>query len=269
MKQLGEILENKQLKGLYYNVSFYHPEIAQTAQPGQFVHVRIPQNKDRILRRPFSIYDTNPETGMVGVVYKVVGSGTEVLSKLNPGDCCDLLGPLGVPFSIPEGDDFPVMIVGGYGSAATFLLAKKCAPKGILLLGARTEADVILVERYQELGVDVRVATEDGSMGTQGRVTTLLEPLFAEKNPHAKYAACGPQGMLMAVGKLALNAGIPEAELSLDHPMCCGVGACFACVLPVVDESGLFTEGWRYARSCSEGPVFRADALWYNSIEGK
>lgn len=263
MKKNGEIISNIQVKGLYYHVSFYHPEIAQKAQPGQFVHVRIAQNEAHLLRRPFSIFDTNPSAGTVDVVYKVVGSGTSVLSNLPPGVVCDLLGPLGVPFSIPSPTQRPVMITGGFGSAATYLLAKRSAQKGILLLGARTEADVILTEYYEALGVDVRIATEDGSLGIQGRVTDLLEPIFAEQNPAYTYGACGPQGMLMAVGRMALSAGYPAAELSLDHPMCCGVGACFACVLKVVDTSGLFADGWRYARSCSEGPVFRSDAIYY------
>lgn len=260
MAVVGEILENRCLKGDYRTVTFYTPDIAKAALPGQFVHVRIPQNKDRILRRPFSIYDVNPDTGTLSLVYKVVGSGTEVLGTLHSGEVCDVLGPLGVSFTAPSETTIPVMVAGGFGSAATYLLAK-LSHQSILLLGARTAADVILTEEYAKLGVDVRVATEDGSLGIRGRVTDLLSPILTEQNPAYRIASCGPEGMLYAVGRQCLAAGIPDAELSLDQPMCCGVGACFACVVQVRDDSN--ADGWRYARSCSEGPVFRADALWY------
>ena len=262
MYKNGEIISNRCLKGDYCQVVFYAPEIAEKAVPGQFVHVQIAQMSANILRRPFSINNTDPAAGTVQVTYKIVGSGTEVLAKLLPGTVCDLLGPLGNGYKMPADDEIPVMIAGGYGTAAMFMLSKLAKNKGILLVGARSDADLILLEDYAACGCDVRVATNDGSVGTQGFVTVLLDDLLKNPEPGKKYRfyACGPTPMLLAAGKMLCNAGREDGELSLDHVMCCGVGACFACVVKVKDG-----DSFRYARSCSEGPVFTAGEVYYEN----
>jgi len=262
MYKTGEIISNRCLKGDYYQAVFYAPEIAAAAVPGQFVHVQIAQMSANILRRPFSINNTDPAAGTVQITYKVVGSGTEVLSKLAPGVVCDLMGPLGNGYKMPAADEIPVMIAGGYGTAAMFMLSKLAANKGVLLVGARGDADLILLEDYQAQGTEVRVATNDGSVGTKGFVTVLLEDLLKNSEPGKKYRfyACGPTPMLMAAGKMLCDAGREDGELSLDHVMCCGVGACFACVVKVKDG-----DSFRYARSCSEGPVFTAGEVYYEN----
>ena len=262
MYKTGEIISNRCLKGDYYQAVFYAPEIATAAVPGQFVHVQIAQMSANILRRPFSINNTDPAAGTVQITYKVVGSGTEVLSKLAPGVVCDLMGPLGNGYKMPAADEIPVMIAGGYGTAAMFMLSKLAANKGVLLVGARGDADLILLEDYQAQGTEVRVATNDGSVGTKGFVTVLLEDLLKNSEPGKKYRfyACGPTPMLMAAGKMLCDAGREDGELSLDHVMCCGVGACFACVVKVKDG-----DSFRYARSCSEGPVFTAGEVYYEN----
>ena len=263
MYKNGEIISNRCLKGDYYQVVFYAPEIAAKAVPGQFVHVQIGEKVSaNILRRPFSINNTDLDKGTVQVTYKVVGSGTEVLSTLAPGAVCDLLGPLGNGYKMPADDEIPVMIAGGYGTAAMFMISKLAENKGILLVGARGDADLILLEDYQAQGTEVRAATNDGSVGTQGFVTVLLEDLLKNPEPGKRYRfyACGPTPMLMAAGKMLCNAGREDGELSLDHVMCCGVGACFACVVKVKDG-----DTFRYARSCSEGPVFTAGEVYYEN----
>ena len=127
------IVSNEQLQNDYYRIRFDAPEMAAKSGPGQFVHVRIDERNDNILRRPFSIH--NAENGIITVVYKVVGTGTERLKEKLPGDSCDLIGPVGVGFSTPEDDVIPVAVCGGYGAAATFMLTRG-NKKGILLLGA-------------------------------------------------------------------------------------------------------------------------------------
>ncbi len=146
----------------------------------------------------------------------------------------------------------PVAVAGGYGAAAMYMLSRKS--RGVLLMGARSAADVILTERYRDAGYDVRVATNDGSVGTRGFVTELISPLL-EENPDGRFFfyGCGPHPMLMALAKLMNERGL-DGELSLDQIMCCGVGACFGCVVKVNDPTS--PDGWRYARSCKEGPVF-------------
>lgn len=256
--QVGELLTNTPLFSGYFTASFFVPDICRTAQPGQFIHLRIDCGGERILRRPFSIQDV-AEDGALSILYKVVGAGTERLSRLLPGTVCDLMGPLGQSFTPPAPGVVPVLVDGGYGAAATFLVAKRAVTPGYLLLGARTADDILMVDQYEACGFEVRVATNDGSRGTRGVVTDLLSPLREElgERPFRVYA-CGPHPMLMALARIMQAEGI-EGELSLDHLMCCGVGACFACVVKVKDEGA---DGWRYARSCYEGPVFNAREIY-------
>ena len=246
------IIANTRIQGDYFKLVFSSPEMAERAAAGQFTHIRIDQRQDRILRRPFSIHDTDPASGTVTVVYKVVGRGTAALSELAAGTEIDALGPLGQAYTPPEPDVLPVAVAGGYGAAAMFMLTRK--QPGILLMGARSAADVILTDRYRDAGYEVRIATNDGSLGQKGFVTDLIPDLLTE-NPGRRFFfyGCGPHPMLMVLAKLLRARGL-DGELSVDHVMCCGVGACFACVVKVNDPGS--PDGWRYARSCSEGPVF-------------
>ena len=259
MLEDSKIISNEILKGDYRRVEFEAPGIAPLVKPGQFVHVQIAQLKDRILRRPFSICNVTDD-GTLTVVYKIVGEGTAKLAELQSGTVCSLMGPLGVPFSVPEDNQIPVLVAGGYGSAATYILAARSANPGILLLGARSDDDLILIEEFEKLGFEVRVATENGERGTKGLVTVLLEEVLNEPGiENKRFYGCGPRGMLMAMGTMLLE-NSNDGELSLDHLMCCGVGACFACVVKVKDDN---PDGWRYARTCNEGPVFKASDVYY------
>ena len=253
----GEIIENRRLKGDYFIVRFHAPEICEKARAGQFVHIRVNDHGDRILRRPFSIH--NCENGALNVVYKIVGHGTKELSELAPGAVCDLMGPLGIPFSDPAPGVTPVLVAGGYGAAATYLLTRQAPQRGIFLLGARCEGDILLTDEYEKAGYTVRVATNDGSMGYRGFVTGLVGQLLEER-PGEKFFfyGCGPHPMLMALAKLLQANGQP-GELSIDHLMCCGVGACFACVVKIKADT---PEGWTYARACADGPDFNLDSVY-------
>jgi dihydroorotate dehydrogenase electron transfer subunit len=252
------IISHEAISEEYRRIRFEAPEICRTAKPGQFVHVQIPSLPDRIRRRPFSICDM--EDGILTVVYKIVGVGTARLADAVPGMNCSIMGPLGTYFPECAEDVTPVLIDGGYGAAATLPIARRWKQKGILLLGARTEKDVLITDEYRNCGYDVRVATQDGSVGHQGLVTELIPAAIADTNGKCAFYSCGPNGMLMAVGKIALERDV-ECYLTLDHQMCCGVGACFACVVKVKSDSS--PDGWRYSRSCCEGPVYSAKEVWY------
>jgi dihydroorotate dehydrogenase electron transfer subunit len=255
-----EIISNDNLKADYYKVVFNAPRISTSVLPGQFIHVQIAGLRNRILRRPFSICDTSAD-GLLTVVYKTVGEGTNILSELKVGVVCDIIGPLGNPYTLPVDGEYPVIVAGGYGSAATYILAKQAKRKGVLLLGAKTEKDLILADDYERLGFEVKITTEDGSFGATGLVTSLLHEYFeTSKYGRMKFYGCGPNPMMIAMAKMVSQYG-EKAELSLDHAMCCGVGACYACAIKIKDNNS--PNNWKYCRACKEGPVFSSELIYY------
>lgn len=263
------ITANRQLKGDYHILQCaVTPQFEAAASPGQFVHVRLPQLEAHLLRRPFSICDCT--AGTLTLVYKVVGSGTAHMARLRPGDCLDLLGPLGHGFTLP-GATAPrtIMLGGGYGCAAMYFYARRltamaAATAPLIMLGARSAADILLAEEFRALGCEVLTATDDGSCGEHGRITVLLDKFAATAPPETPYrlAACGPMPMLRAIAKLAEHTPQwSDCEISLDEIMCCGVGACFGCVVKCI--SNRTPRGWEYRRSCLDGPVFKAQSVYW------
>lgn len=254
--EAAEILENRPASGSYYLLTLRAPGIAPAVHPGQFVHMRIWPCADALLRRPFSVYRVHGEA--LSVLYKVVGKGTAALARMRPGERLEVLGPLGHGFSLPSGEgEFPVLVAGGYGVAALYLLAERSPVRGLLFQGGRKAEDILCEEEFRALGWEVRVATEDGSRGIRGRVTEPLREELRRRGCGRKLYACGPTGMLRAVARLSEEFDVP-AEISLDEHMCCGMGVCLTCVVPVRMDGG-----WEYQRTCTEGPVFDARrVLW-------
>jgi dihydroorotate dehydrogenase electron transfer subunit len=244
--------------GRYKVLALRAPALAAAARPGQFVHLRVPLLADAVLRRPFSIYDADGHT--LRVLYKVVGKGTQMMQRLAPGDLVSLMGPLGNGFRhVPAAREIPVLVAGGYGAAPLYLLARTLAARGLVFLGGATQPDILCQDEFRALGWPVEVATEDGSLGERGLVTAALDRWLAGVQPPAVpvFYACGPNGMLKAVGDRAVAGGW-QAWLSLDRHMGCGVGACLACVQKVRQAGGT---GW--ARVCKDGPVFEArEVVW-------
>ena len=243
----------------YFRLVLHAPAIAPLIQPGQIAHVRIMKMKDALLRRPFSIFQVGRDT--FSILYKNVGKGTDALSRMRVGEELSVIAPLGHGFTVPKpGGETPLLVAGGYGMAAMFLLAQRSPQKGIVFVGGRRRVDILCEQDFAAIGWEVRVATEDGSHGEKGFVTV---PLIAEiRNSkfeirNYKLFACGPTPMLKAVGKIAEDFNLP-AELSMDEHMCFGVGTCLACVIKV--KTG---EGWEYQRTCTEGPVYDSrQILW-------
>lgn len=254
---VATLIDIRPLAQGYSVLTFNAPAIAAVAQPGQFVHVQIPSLESSRLRRPFSIYDADKVTGKLYVLYKVVGYGTQRLATLTLGTTLNILGPIGKPFPLnPSGT--PYLVGGGYGVAPLWFLATRLPRKGILFVGGRTAADILETERFKELGWEVRIATQDGSLGEQGLVTLPLDAALAE-DAQAELYACGPDGMLHAVGDRAIQHGI-KGWLSLDKHMVCGVGACLACVQKI-RKDGVGDE--MLARVCVDGPVFESrEIVW-------
>ena len=235
------------------------PVIAAAATPGQFVHVRVTGLDQAALRRPFSIY--RAADGILAILYKTVGRGTEQLARLQPGETVSVMGPLGHGFPCDAPGRPPVLVAGGYGVAPLAFLASRLPAAGTIMIGGRTAADILCVEDFASRGWDVRLATEDGSRGTRGLATALLDAWLAANGSAAPtFYACGPDGLLRAVAERADRAGRP-AWVSLDKHLMCGVGACLACVQRVRRPDGATV----LARSCHDGPVFAADTVvWEN-----
>ena len=257
------ILSHEDAAPGYRTLVFAAPQIAAAVVPGQFVHVKVPSLDDAALRRPFSVFDADADAGTLTVLYKVVGRGTEALSKESAGAEVEVLGPLGFGFPVAC-DGVPLLVGGGYGVAPLYFLAKRLLELGleekpILFVGGRTKGDLLAVDEFVELGVDVRTATNDGSEGTKGFVT---EPLDAElmklrsAGKNFEFFTCGPDGLLKAVSDRALGTGA-KGWISMDRHMICGVGACFACIQKLKHPNG---EVWN-ARCCVNGPVFKAEEI--------
>lgn len=269
----AEILTNREIgPGLYW-IDLLAPEITRHALPGHFVHlVASDVSEDGsgqawlrhtpLLRRPFSIAERDPERGVFGLIYRIVGGGTEILAKRRRGERVDVLGPLGRTFERVRTGGSVVMVAGGVGVAPFLSLAQETArdgrarPAGMTVcFGAATAGLLSGAEKFREYGVDVRFATDDGTTGHHGLVTDLLErELASSARPCAYLYACGPTPMMRRCQEIARAAGI-DGQVSLEGIMPCGVGVCMACVVACASR-GERSSPQRYERVCDAGPVF-------------
>lgn len=235
-----------------YVLTFVSERIAASVVAGQFVNIRTDDRIEPLLRRPFSIYNT--ENDLVRIIFNVVGRGTASLSRKEPGETIDVLGPLGNPFSL-DGDSFEtaVLVGGGLGVAPLPLAARglqKVGKSVVTLLGARNAS--MLVSRYLP---DVRVATDDGSQGYHGTVVDLASTILSRgPGGSMKLFSCGPTPMLRALQSLVLAKGIP-CQASLEGAMGCGFGICQGCPVELAGP------GKKYALMCKDGPVFDMTAI--------
>lgn len=256
MKKLDAIItENKEVAKNYFKMVL---EVSgglggEEVLPGQFVNIEIP---GLYLRRPISV--CNYEAGKLTLVYKPVGSGTEHMAGMKPGEKLNLLMPLGQGFDPAKAGERPVLIGGGAGSAPLYLLAraiKETNPKAQIsvLLGFNEKAEVLLEVEFRALGANVTVYTVDGSYGTKGFAADGLDSLTqgaADAAGYTYFYACGPMPMFRAIEAKANGDG----EYSFEERMGCGFGACMGC-------SHKTKNG--YKRICKDGPVLsRGEILW-------
>ena len=269
------VVENVQVATRTYRVRFACPEIAEQVVPGQFLMLRLTESGDPLLGRAFAIYDTvDDESGhptYVDVVYLVVGKMTSKLALYQPGQKLDVWGPLGNGFTVPECDRL-LMVAGGIGQTPMLALGKEhlgvrgygtpprttAAPDKVSLLYGVRSADLVAGEQdFRQAGIDLQLASDDGSVGHHGFVTDLLKQALAESaGQRVQVACCGPEVMMERVAEICQAAGVP-CLVSLETPMACGVGICFSCVTKVRQEDGT----WDYRRTCVEGPVFNAESI--------
>jgi len=251
------------------------PELARRTVPGQFFMVRIAGRTDPLIGRALAMYDRhldsqgNPEA--VSVVYTVKGKFTQALSRCVQGDLVELWGPLGNGFSTTPVEHL-ILVAGGVGQTPMLTLASAAlgvsqygiagqpsgyAQKVTLCYGARSKDYLAGLSDFEKTGMEIRIATDDGSLGHHGRVTEVLRIILSEVNASSvRIACCGPEPMMQAVSEIAMQHGVP-CEVSLETPMACGIGICFTCVAKIKQPK----EEWDYQRTCIEGPVFDAEKI--------
>jgi dihydroorotate dehydrogenase electron transfer subunit len=254
--------------GAYTRLAVHAPPIVDLARPGQFVAFAVGgPASGLLLRRSFSIARIGP-AGTVEVVVAPVGAGTRWLTTRVAGDRVDVVGPLGRPFPLPVAappgaGPRALLVGGGYGSAPLFALVPALRERGCsisIALGAATADKLYGRLEGRRIADDLALATDDGSVGVHGRVTSAFDVLL--EHTDVVYA-CGPMPMLAAVATIARSAGVPS-YIAVEEAMACGVGVCMTCVLPVRPR-GAGTD-IRMARACTEGPVFPGDAVQFDLI---
>ncbi|MDR1775598.1 MAG: dihydroorotate dehydrogenase electron transfer subunit [Actinomycetes bacterium] len=234
-----------------YALTLSAPALAARVQPGQFVEVGLNQ-PDLVLRRPFSVFDTDGET--LTILYQALGRGTTRLTAFRPGTVLRVAGPLGRGWPASDPGARVLLVGGGIGAAPLHMLAVRLSgvdgTQVTLIQAARTAEALAGCDRLADAVDTVHYATDDGTRGHQGLVT---EPVAAalEAGEYDVAYVCGPEPMMQAVSALTVAAGI-QTWVSMERLMACGVGACLSCVLPT--RSG-------QVRVCVDGPVFDAQEV--------
>jgi dihydroorotate dehydrogenase electron transfer subunit len=292
-----EITFNRQIAPNIFDMRFVAPFVAETAVPGQFVMLYL-DDKSRLLPRPFGICDVNRDTGETRIVYGVVGEGTAALARFAQGAVISVTGPLGNGFKIAESDH--VIVGGGTGIPPLLFLCWELVAKNAanidVFLGYRTAFGrprngngcgapcqgngcgapcqgngcgapcprridaAFLAGEFSAMGVNVNIATDDGSLGFQGDAVSLVSAAFGKNppKPGVHIYACGPKPMLKSLSAFAATNNF-DCQVSMEERMACGLGACVGCAVKIKNSNG-----WAYKKVCSDGPVFGAGEVFWD-----
>ena len=237
-----EIKSNKKLTESIFEMVLIGDTSSITA-PGQFINIKL---DGFYLRRPISICDYDSES--ITIIYKVVGEGTEVMSKMNVGEKLDVLCGLGNGFDTSKSSDKPVLIGGGVGVPPMYNLCKKLILEGkkvTVILGFNKKEEIFYEDEFKKLGAEVKVTTVDGSYGVKGFVTDALKD-----TDYSYFYTCGPMPMFKAIESTAITSG----QYSFEERMGCGFGACMGCSCKTK---------YGNKRICKDGPVLtREEIIW-------
>ena len=239
---LLQIQSNRALTESVYEMRL-KGDVSNITASGQFVNIKL---EGLFLRRPISVCDV--ENGVLTLLYKVVGKGTEQMAKMQAGESLNVLVGLGNGYDLSLSGEAPVLMGGGVGVPPMYMLAKQLIKQGkkvTAILGFNTQAEVFYEEEFKRLGATVIVTTADGSYGQKGFVTDALKGV-----DYTYFYTCGPEPMLKAVFKATNTSG----QFSFEERMGCGFGACMGCSCKTVTG---------YKRICKEGPVLvKEEILW-------
>ena len=239
-----KITENLPLTETVWRMRLKGDTRAITA-PGQFVNIKL---DGLFLRRPISVCDC--EGGILTLVYKVVGRGTEKMKGMQMGEELDILTGLGNGYDTTPVGEYALLLGGGVGVPPLYMLAKKLIKEGkrvSVILGFNTKAEVFYEQEFRDLGATVTVATTDGSYGMRGFVTDAMV-----NTPYDYFFTCGPEPMLRAVYRFTNTSG----QFSFEERMGCGFGACMGCSCKTITG---------YKRICKEGPVLQKEEILWQS----
>jgi len=225
--------------------------VQEIKEPGQFVHLKVGEFSEPLLRRPISIANVEKEKNQFTMIYRSEGLGTRVLSTKEAGQVVDVLGPLGngFPLDAVKPGETALLVGGGIGVPPLYELSKQLVAKNVTVihvLGYQSRSVSFYEEKFSALG-DTYIATVDGSLGENGFVTDVIDKYGLTFDT---LFSCGPTPMLKALENRYHNQNV---YLSLEERMGCGIGACFACVCHTGDDP----TGFSYKKVCSDGPVFK------------
>jgi len=276
-EEKAELLAHVTHPGDQFVMRLRAPKTAAKAKPGQFVHMRV--SDERALRRPISIMLTDPERGTVDLLYKAIGEGTRLLSERKVGDVIPMLGPIGVPFDLSDESKRYLLIGGGVGIPPMIFAADALQGKADCVVFAGSEVEfpfalkpsttllpgingnaILSIASLEERGIPSRLASNAGLYGCyEGHVPNMardyLAALSEEERVRCVLLSCGPHPMLHAVARVGREFDLPTF-LSLEEHMACALGGCAGCVVKTLEN-----EEEKYRRVCVDGPVFAADIL--------
>jgi len=257
------------LSGGYFLLGLEAPAQAARTRPGHFYMLGVPAaglSHDPLLNRPISAMDVRPgpdgAPAEILFLVKKVGRGTRLMGGLRPGERLLCHGPLGRPFPDPPAGARLALVGGGVGIAPLYCCARAWGrTTGMTLFyGGRTAAELPLAGAFQDMGIRAeRLATEDGSLGELGLVTTPFQD-FLNQNEVDLIYTCGPNPMMEAVFRIAAAKEIP-VWVSMENRMGCGLGACLGCAIPVLTDGGT-----AMLRVCREGPVFDGRTIAWTGL---
>ncbi|EMK2594445.1 dihydroorotate oxidase B electron transfer subunit [Bacillus cereus] len=249
-KQNMIVVNQKEIAKNIYELVLQGTLVQQMNEPGQFVHIKVAEGIAPLLRRPISICNVDQEKNEFTMLYRAEGQGTKTLATRKQGEMVDVLGPLGHGFPVEEAEagQTALLVGGGIGVPPLYELSQRLVAKGVRvihILGFQTKDVVFYEEKFAELG-DTYVATVDGTHGTKGFVTDVIDNYGIDFDI---LYSCGPLAMLRALEGRCKE---KKAYISLEERMGCGIGACFACVCHLQEDPS----GHSYKKVCSDGPVF-------------
>jgi dihydroorotate dehydrogenase electron transfer subunit len=262
----AEILSNSPVSDCFHELTFAWDLRASVPAPGQFCTLRVSPYSAPLLRRPFAFSGFDRSRGVASIIYKRRGPATDLLSAQGKGGRLDVIGPLGTGFNTMPGFPFSsiICVAGGTGLGPMLFLAQTAAQEGArvhLILGCRTSSQVPTLPALDAMGPVI--TTDDASRGIKGTPADYLAQLTENKYDGAVVCACGPAPLLSACHIWSKAKGL-ACYVALEQIMACGVGACMGCAVKVIDAGAPGgTPEQRFARACTEGPVFDSGRiLW-------